>query len=115
MSEGFEKFLNTNRTAATGMTRAVLFASEATGIIPAIARELQVETMLQIVFSTRQTPTLEIAWRNPNPINRHLRRHRFAGVRECAMYFQQEFVTEGDASYWATISKLEVVSGGRTA
>jgi hypothetical protein len=71
--------------------------------------------MLNVIFSTRQAPALEIAWRNPNPVARHRRQHSFAGTGESAMYIQQEFVMDGKAGSWTTISKLEVVVGGRAA
>jgi hypothetical protein len=71
--------------------------------------------MLHVLFSIRPAPPLEIAWRNPNPVVRHLRKHSFAGTGKCAMYLQQEFVTDGEVGHWTTISKLEVVVGGRAA
>ena len=68
--------------------------------------------MLNVTFLTRQEPALEISWRNPNPLRRHRRRHSFAGIAECAVYIQQEFVMDGEVGHWTTISNLEVVAGG---
>ena len=71
--------------------------------------------MLNLMFLPTQVPALEIAWRNPNPVRRQRRRHSFAGNAESAVYIQQEFVMDGEASHWKTISNLEVVAGGRAA
>jgi hypothetical protein len=71
--------------------------------------------MLNVIFSASQEPALEIAWRNPNPVPRHRRRHSFAGTAECAVYIQQEFVMDGEVGDWTTISNLEVVAGGQAA
>lgn len=70
--------------------------------------------MLNIMLLTMQVPALEIAWRNPNPVPRHRRRHSFAGS-DRSVYIQQEFVTDGEVGHWTTISNLEVVVGGRAA
>lgn len=57
---------------------------------------------------------MEIVWRNPNAVRRHLRRHSFERAGERARYILQEFVEDGQTGYWTTLSGLEVV-GGRMA
>ena len=63
-----------------------------------------------------ENPTaLEIVWRNPNPLPVHKRRHNSEHTEERDLYTLQEFVQDGDLSYWVTISSLEVVVGGAAA
>jgi hypothetical protein len=65
---------------------------------------------------TPETPmALEIVWRNPNPLPAHQRRHNSEHTEERDLYTLQEFVQDGDLSYWVTISSLEVVLGGAAA
>jgi hypothetical protein len=71
--------------------------------------------MLNVIFPTGKPAALNIVWRNPNPVARHIRQHSFAGTDECARYIQQEFIMDGKGGYWTTISKLEVVVGGQAA
>jgi hypothetical protein len=71
--------------------------------------------MLGITGGGKNVTALEIAWRNPNSVRRHPRRHSFERAGERARYILQEFVEDGQAGYWTTISDLEVVAGGRAA
>ncbi len=71
--------------------------------------------MLQMMVGTKNVTALEIAWRNPNPVYRHPKRHNFEREGERGRYILQEFVMDGQVGYWATISDLEVVLGGRAA
>lgn len=59
--------------------------------------------------------TLEIVWRNPNPVRHHSRRHNSKHERDRTVYILQEFVTHGNLSYWTTLSALEMLAGGRAA
>ena len=72
-------------------------------------------TMLGILGGWKNGTTLEIVWRNPNPVRLHRRRHSFERTGERPMYILQEFVEDGLVGRWATISDLEVVAGGRAA
>jgi hypothetical protein len=81
---------------------------------------LKVETweakaMLGIMSGTEKLASLEIVWRNPNRVRACRRRHNFERTGECAMYIMQEFVEDGQTGYWATISGLELLAGGRAA
>ena len=58
---------------------------------------------------------MKIVWRNPNPVRHHPRRHTCESTGQCALYVLQEFVEDGYAGRWKTISDLEVVVGGRAA
>lgn len=71
--------------------------------------------MLGIVGGTKKLASLEIVWRNPDRMRACRRRHSFERRGECAVYIMQEFVGDGQTGYWATISGLEVVAGGRAA
>ena len=70
---------------------------------------------LEMICGSKNVNTLEIVWRNPNPMCTHRRRHSFERGGEHARYILQEFVNDGDFGYWTTISDLEVVAGGRAA
>jgi hypothetical protein len=70
---------------------------------------------LEIVCGRKSATTLEIVWRNPDPVPARRRRHNFEPGSERALYLLQEFVDNGYLSYWTTISDLEVVAGGRAA
>jgi hypothetical protein len=63
----------------------------------------------------KKMKTMEIVWRNPNPVPAYGRRHSFARTGERALYTQQEFVMDGQIGSWTRISDLEVVLGGRVA
>ena len=58
---------------------------------------------------------LKIVWRNPYPVRPNLRRHTREFWGDRAFYVLQEFVDDGEAGHWATISDLEIVVGGRAA
>ena len=58
---------------------------------------------------------LGIVWRNPNPVPVYQRRHNSEHTEERDLYTLQEFIQDGDLSYWVTISSLEVVEGGAAA
>lgn len=65
---------------------------------------------------TPQTPmALEIVWRNPNPVPVYQRRHNSEHTAERDLYTLQEFIQDGELSYWVTIYSLEVVVGGAAA
>lgn len=70
--------------------------------------------MLTFAGRIRNTTNLEIVWRNPKPVPQR-RRHSFERVDGRALYILEEFVEDGHFGYWATISGLEVVLGGRAA
>jgi len=72
-------------------------------------------TTVEITFGIRGIPSLQIVWRNPNPVRPHRRRHSVEHLGQSDLYIMQEFVEEGPYAYWATISDLEVVEGGRAA
>jgi hypothetical protein len=76
---------------------------------------VEAKTMLGIFGGCKNVNTLEVVWRNPNPVRSHRRRHSFEGVGERARYILQEFVNDGCLGYWTTISDLEVVVGGLPA
>jgi hypothetical protein len=71
--------------------------------------------MLQIISPVEKVTAPEIVWRNPNPVHRHPKRHSFERAGECARYVLQEFVMDGQVGYWAKVSDLEVLVGGRAA
>jgi len=71
--------------------------------------------MLGIMSGTKELGSPEIVWRNPNRMSACRRRHNFERKGECAVYVMQEFVGNGETGYWATISGLEVLPGGRAA
>jgi len=70
--------------------------------------------MLGVMTGFTRVAAMEIVWRNPNAVRRHLRRHSFERAGERARYILQEFVEDGQTGYWTTLSGLEVV-GGRMA
>ncbi|HXZ79178.1 MAG TPA: hypothetical protein VEG30_04555 [Terriglobales bacterium] len=70
-------------------------------------------TTLRTERHAEKTASLEIVWRNPNPVSTNRRRHSFEPVTRC--YIQQEFVYDGRLGYWMTLSDLEIVVGGRAA
>lgn len=59
--------------------------------------------------------TLEIVWRNPNPVCQHSRRRSSKHESDGTVYILQEFVTRGNLSFWTTLSALEMLAGGRAA
>jgi hypothetical protein len=59
--------------------------------------------------------TLEVSWRNPNPVLAQRRRQTLERGSERALYSLQEFVFDEEGGYWMTISDLEVVAGGQAA
>jgi hypothetical protein len=71
--------------------------------------------MFSIVGGSKNVAPILIAWRNPHPQRPHRRRHSFEPEGGRALYILQEFVEDGQAGHWATISGLEVVVGGRAA
>jgi hypothetical protein len=62
----------------------------------------------------KKMSALEIVWRNPNRV-RGRRRHTVACGDDQCLYVLQEFVHDDHLGHWATISRLEVMSGGRAA
>lgn len=71
--------------------------------------------MLEMMSGAKILATLEIVWRNPDRVRACRRRHNFERMGECNVYIMQEFVEDGQTGYWATISGLEVLAGGRAA
>jgi hypothetical protein len=71
--------------------------------------------VLGIMSGTKQLAEMKIVWRNPDWVRACRRRHNFERMGECAVYIMQEFVEDGQAGYWANISGLEVLAGGRAA
>ena len=72
--------------------------------------------VVEISFGIRGISSLEIVWRNPNPVRVMRRRHCVECVDRAAHFYTlQEFVEDGDLGHWATISDLEVLQGGRAA
>jgi hypothetical protein len=71
--------------------------------------------MLGLTTIDNNAATLEIVWRNPERMRSHRRRHSFECTGERTLYILQEFVEDGQAGHWTTISDLEVVVGGRAA
>jgi hypothetical protein len=59
--------------------------------------------------------TLEIVWRNPNPVRHHSRRRNCKRESNRTYYILEEFVVHRNLYYWTTISALEIVTGGRAA
>jgi hypothetical protein len=65
--------------------------------------------------TSKKTHKLEVAWRNPDAVRKNRRRHSFERFGERGLYILQEFVEDGHAGHWATISGFEIVVGGRAA
>jgi hypothetical protein len=59
--------------------------------------------------------TLEIVWRNPNPVEHTRRWQPVRGADGRVTYLAQEFSYHGFVGYWSTISHLEVLHGWREA
>jgi len=59
--------------------------------------------------------TLEIVWRNPNPVCHHSKRRSCKRGNKRTLYILQEFVADGDFGFWTTTSTLEILTGGRAA
>jgi hypothetical protein len=59
--------------------------------------------------------TLEIVWRNPNPVAHSRRWQPVRGMDGRVTYLIQEFSYHGLVGYWSTISNLEILRGWRTA
>jgi len=73
------------------------------------------EVMGFVNGSKNQGTKVKIVWRNPHPVRAHRRRKNVERAGAPAMYLLQEFVDDGYLGYWATISDLEVLVGGRVA
>jgi hypothetical protein len=71
--------------------------------------------MFEVLLGGTNVASMKIAWRNPNQVRQNPRRHSVEREGEHAVYILQEFVEDGEAGYWATLSGLEVVAGGRAA
>jgi len=71
--------------------------------------------MFEVLLGGTNVASMEIAWRNPKQVRQNPRRHSVERAGEHAVYILQEFVEDGRAGYWATLSGLEVVAGGRAA
>ncbi|MGA8440100.1 MAG: hypothetical protein WB762_05230 [Candidatus Sulfotelmatobacter sp.] len=56
--------------------------------------------------------TLEIVWRNPNPVRHHSRRRKCKRESNRTYYILEEFVVHGNLYSWTTISALEMLPGG---
>jgi hypothetical protein len=71
--------------------------------------------VIEITFGLKDAdkaiPSLEIVWRNPDPVPTRWRRHSF----EDSGYIVQELVDDGQAGRWAKLAKWEVAVGGRAA
>jgi hypothetical protein len=70
---------------------------------------------LEIICGLKRLDNVEIVWRNLNKVHTHRRRHTVEFAGQQARYVLEEFVEDGHLGYWATISNLEVVAGGRAA
>jgi hypothetical protein len=72
-------------------------------------------TPREIICGRKSAPTLQIVWRNPETIRPYRRYHSLHQAAERAIYAVQELVEDGRFGFWATISDLEIVAGGRAA
>jgi hypothetical protein len=72
-------------------------------------------TKLEIICEHKNASKLEVVWRNPSPVRRHRRRHKFDSGGDYPHYILQEFVDDDHLGHWATISDFEVVVGGGRA
>jgi hypothetical protein len=72
-------------------------------------------TPMQLICGRKSAPTLEIVWRNPETVRPSRRYHNPHQAAERAIYAVQELVEDGRFGFWATISDLEIVAGGRAA
>jgi hypothetical protein len=75
----------------------------------------RLENPLETPTELESPGALGIVWRNPNPVPVYQRRHNSEHTQERDLYTLQEFIQDGDLSYWVTISSLEVVEGGAAA
>ena len=78
-------------------------------------RHVEAKVMLGIIAGSKKHASLEIVWRNPDRVHAYRRRRNFERVGDYVLYIVQEFVEDGQTGYWATISGLEVLAGGRAA
>jgi hypothetical protein len=62
-----------------------------------------------------QTAALEIVWRNPDAPQRQQRWEQINDDLEVARYLVQELLCSPFGAFWATTSRLEVVTGDRAA
>jgi hypothetical protein len=67
------------------------------------------------ICGRKSAPALEIVWRNPETVRPTRRYHSFRRASQSAVYVVQELVQDGRFGFWATISDLEVLAGGRAA
>lgn len=72
-------------------------------------------TPMVLMFGRKSVPALEIVWRNPEAARPNRRYHSFQRASQNAVYVVQELVQDGRFGFWATISDLEVVPGGKAA
>ena len=70
---------------------------------------------LETINQTKKLAVLEIVWRNPSRLRAQRRRHKVESAGEQTRYVLEEFVEDGQLGYWATLSNLEIVAGGRAA
>ena len=70
-----------------------------------------IEITFGLKVEEKAVPSLEIAWRNPNPVPLHQRRHSF----DDSVYTVQEFVLDGPTGHWSKLAEFEVAVGGRAA
>jgi hypothetical protein len=75
----------------------------------------RVMTPIEIICGSKGAPALEIVWRNPATVRPNRRYHSFQRASQSAVYVVQELVQDGRFVFWATISDLEVVAGGKAA
>jgi hypothetical protein len=63
----------------------------------------------------RKMAGLEIAWRNPKPLQRRQRWEHLTQDSAMGHYLVQELIFTPLGSFWTTTSSLEIVPGGRAA
>ena len=72
--------------------------------------------VVEITFGIRGISSMEIVWRNPNPVRTARRRQSVERIDTAGfVYNLQEFVEDGELGHWTTISDLEVLDGGQAA
>lgn len=72
-------------------------------------------TPMEIICGRKSAPALQIVWRNPEIVRPYRRYHNLHQAAKSAIYAVQELVEGGRFGFWATISDLEIVAGGRAA
>jgi len=63
----------------------------------------------------RKTRAFEIVWRNPEPAQPRQHWDQITQDSATGHYLVQQLISTPVGSFWATISSLEMVPGGRAA